>query len=351
MKKTRYAASFFIVLCGIFMGITAFQYKAKGSQSGKEAIPLDTQVDTEIREQIADENEKETEIELELSEETEKKSDEMESAALEQEQSTEEAEQEQSTDEVGQEQSAAETGEETSSQDREVQPEQVPDITEVEVQEEPGVPEEEEQPEAAQIQPEPTDWVQSLRNAEQASQLLVVSATGTQAEVTLHNRDQNGNWYEAIRTNGFVGRDGGGQTSEYNQNTPAGIYQFSMAFGILPDPGSQIAYTQVDESDYWVDDPESQYYNQFVSTNAVQQDWNSAEHLISTAPAYDYALALNYNAACVPGNGSAIFLHVSTGRSTAGCISVPEDVMISFLQNITPGCTILIADSGDLNNY
>ena len=315
MKKIRYAASFFIVLCGMFMGITAFKCNTKESQSGKEAIQRETQVNTEVWQQMTDENE--TETELEIVNETE--FEEMENTVPEQE----------NMQVTGQEKSVDEAGEDT--------------------QDEQSIPEEEMQPE--EPQPELTDWVQSLRIAGQASQLLVVSASGTQAEITLHNRDQNGNWYQAIQTSGFVGRDGVGQTSEYNQKSPAGIYNFSMAFGILPDPGSQITYTQVDESDYWVDDPASQYYNQFVSTNAVQQDWNSAEHLISVAPAYDYALALNYNAACVPGNGSAIFLHVSTGRSTAGCISVPENIMISFLQNITPECVVIIANSSDLMNY
>lgn len=322
MKKVRYAIVSFLLLCGVFMVLALCRYKIKDNQKEKDMISQDTQVSTDITEQIFGQNNTETEKELEILNDTE----------------LDERERDDSETTEEQEQSVAEIEEEALLQDSDVLLDQNQNDSEESVREE-------------NSQPEQSDWVQSLRIAGQASQILVVSASGTQAEITLHNRNQNGDWYEQIRTSGFVGRDGVGQTSEYNQKSPAGIYNFSMAFGILPDPGSQITYTQVDESDYWVDDPSSQYYNQFVSTNAVQQDWNSAEHLISVAPAYDYALALNYNAACVPGNGSAIFLHVSTGRSTAGCISVPENIMISFLQNITPECVVIIANSSDLMNY
>lgn len=196
-----------------------------------------------------------------------------------------------------------------------------------------------------------TDWVTSLQIAQSASQLLIVSANGGTATISLHNRNEVGQWYEAISTPGFVGKEGVGQASEYREVTPSGVYGFSMAFGIQPDPGAQIAYTQVDDSDYWVDDVNSAYYNRFVSTNSVTPDWNSAEHLAGAAPAYNYVLALNYNAACVPGAGSAIFLHVSLGKSTSGCISVPENIMIYLLQNITSGCTVVIDNSENISNY
>lgn len=160
--------------------------------------------------------------------------------------------------------------------------------------------------------------------------------------ISLHNKDGNGIWTELINTSGFVGQQGAGGTLETNRKTPRGTYGFSMAFGIKPNPGSLITYTQVNDLHYWVDNPDSQYYNQFVSTDSVVPEWNSAEHLSSCAPAYNYALALNYNSACVPGKGSAIFLHCSTGSPTYGCIAVPESAMKSLLQNITPGCAIVI---------
>lgn len=50
-----------------------------------------------------------------------------------------------------------------------------------------------------------------------------------------------------------------------------------------------------------------------VDASQTGIQWSSAEHLISYPTAYRYAIALNYNTACTPGAGSAIFLHCSTG--------------------------------------
>ena len=69
-----------------------------------------------------------------------------------------------------------------------------------------------------------------------------------------------------------------------------------------------------------------------VDASQTGIQWSSAEHLISYPTAYRYAIALNYNTACTPGAGSAIFLHCSTGGATAGCISVSSSDMIRILK-------------------
>ena len=67
--------------------------------------------------------------------------------------------------------------------------------------------------------------------------------------------------------------------------------------------------TRLSRGDIWVDDPASAYYNRLVNTSSVSKDWVSGENLIQASPYYNYALNLTYNADCVPGEGSAIFLH------------------------------------------
>ena len=90
-------------------------------------------------------------------------------------------------------------------------------------------------------------------------------------------------------------------------------------------------------------DPESEYYNQLVrasETGGVV--WDSAEHLIGETVAYEYAVAIDYNNSCTPGSGSAIFFHCSTGNGTAGCVSVPRDVMVKILQTLKDDTLIII---------
>ena len=54
-------------------------------------------------------------------------------------------------------------------------------------------------------------------------------------------------------------------------------------------------------------------------------------------PAYDHGAVIAYNTARSPGLGSAIFLHVSTGGPTAGCVSLPASQLVEGLRWLDPG--------------
>ena len=108
-------------------------------------------------------------------------------------------------------------------------------------------------------------------------------------------KDADGTWNEDLCTSGYVGYGGVGETTEWNRKTPRGQFSFTYAFGILPNPGTELSYTQVDDTYYWVDDVNSRYYNQFVTTKTTPKAWNSAEHIIEINPAYHYVLSLDYN--------------------------------------------------------
>ncbi len=185
-----------------------------------------------------------------------------------------------------------------------------------------------------------------LEAAKTNQQLILVQAEGTEATLSMLNKESDGNWVEILRTHAFVGENGVGETSEWSHTTPPGIFSFGMAFGILPDPGTVFSYVQLDENDYWVDDVDSEYYNQYVSTDTVEMTWASAEHLIEHDPSYNYALSIDYNPDCIPGEGSAIFLHCINVSTTLGCVAVSEDAMKEILQNVRLDCRIII-DNGD----
>lgn len=194
------------------------------------------------------------------------------------------------------------------------------------------------------------DWVQNLNIANSTSQLVVVAASGSNATVSLHNKNEDGSWSQIFSANGRIGENGIGKTREGDKKTPKGMYGFTMAFGNGENPGSTIGYTQTDSSYYWVDDSNSAYYNQLVSTNNVACDWNSAEH-ISGISFYKYVLAVNYNTACTPGVGSAIFFHCNSGKETSGCITIPENNMVQLMQNLRGDCVIIMDLADNVYNY
>ena len=72
----------------------------------------------------------------------------------------------------------------------------------------------------------------------------------------------------------------------------------------------------------WDDDPSSPLYNQWVDTSMSNAGKRPSPW--TSTPAYDYGAVIAYNTnPTVPGAGSAIFLHVSTGGATVGCVSLP----------------------------
>ena len=195
------------------------------------------------------------------------------------------------------------------------------------------------------------DYVSKLNVASQTDQLVIVKGQGGgNAIVEFHMKDSSGAWKQVFSVDSYVGSNGiSYNKSEGDRRTPAGVFSFGTAFGIADNPGCNISYRKVTSDDYWVDDPNSKYYNQWVSGNVSDRDWNSAEHLIDHGEVYKYSIVINYNT--VKGKGSAIFLHCKT-YPTPGCVSIPESYMIKLLRNINSSTLIVIAPSAnDVYNF
>ena len=67
--------------------------------------------------------------------------------------------------------------------------------------------------------------------------------------------------------------------------------------------------------------------------------------------AYRHLAVIDYNTSpVVPGRGSGIFLHASTGRPTLGCVSLPVPQLLRALRWLRPSSrpTIAIGTPADL---
>lgn len=193
-------------------------------------------------------------------------------------------------------------------------------------------------------------WVVDLPAARDAKQLFVVAGMGmelTTATISLHQRDENGNWKQLLSTPGFVGKNGLCLDQDHREGcgqTPIGVYRFNKAFGIAPDPGCAIPYIQVNEDTYWSGDP-GQHYNEMVDIkdcpNLLMDD---SEHIVDYEYQYQYCLNISFNEEGTPGRGSAIFLHCMGPLKpyTGGCVAVPENIMKLILQQVQPDCVVVI---------
>ncbi len=190
-------------------------------------------------------------------------------------------------------------------------------------------------------------WVQELTAAKTAKQLFIVAGVGrTTAWVSMHERDAEGKWQQVMTTPGFIGKNGLGKEREGDAKTPAGVYRFNKAFGIAPDPGCAIPYTQADENTYWSGDVRpGMKYNEMVDIRDLPGlDKEASEHIADYTVHYVYCLNISYNEAGIAGKGSALFLHCLGPMKpyTGGCVAIPQSKMHQVMQRVRPDCVVVI---------
>lgn len=100
-----------------------------------------------------------------------------------------------------------------------------------------------------------------------ATQLITVRASGSYATVTAWQKGSAGWKAQFSTTAGRVGSNGVTNGSTRRQNTyttPNGTYTLTEGFGVQAG-GTAMPYTVVNSTHWWVEDPESKYYNQMHS--------------------------------------------------------------------------------------
>jgi L,D-peptidoglycan transpeptidase YkuD (ErfK/YbiS/YcfS/YnhG family) len=197
-------------------------------------------------------------------------------------------------------------------------------------------------------------FVETLSTLKDLDKLVcVIGSGGSECTVSFHKKDKKGQWIQIFSIDGDCGLDGiTFHKREGDNKTPAGLYSFTLAFGLKSDPGAFLDYRKITEFDYWIDDVNNPHYNTWVNANDTPGDYSS-EHLIDHNPSYNYALNINYNADCTPGLGSAVFLHCYNEIGfTTGCIAISENYMKTLVKEADSATRIIIVPKEeDLSKY
>jgi len=201
-----------------------------------------------------------------------------------------------------------------------------------------------------------------LPGAAGAEQVIIVTSTdyrSTRALLSTYERTPDGRWV-AVMTDvpAFVGARGivpGASRRQGTNTTPAGTYAITSGFGRKSNPGTSLPYVKVDRDDAWTYNPKVPgTYNVFQTAPVKWASYGRyVERLWKMGRQYNYVAVLDYNLpdgtittdargirrTDEPANtqaGGGIFLHVSKGEPTAGCISISEGSMRRVMNWLDP---------------
>lgn len=200
-----------------------------------------------------------------------------------------------------------------------------------------------------------------LAHVDGADQVVVVTApswSSTTATLRAYERDGDG-WRQVVAaTPARLGWSGLALAADRRQGTgktPAGTFAIPSAFGRLADPGTSLPYRRFDRDDAWTYNPRRPAtYNLFQTADVSWSTYGGyVERLWEYGLQYHYVAVLDYNLpdgkvttgadgirrTSRPADtkaGGGIFLHVSNGTKTAGCVAIPEAQMRQVLRWLDP---------------
>ena len=190
----------------------------------------------------------------------------------------------------------------------------------------------------------PGTLANQLASTGSATQLVTVVAPGhasTQGSLQLW-RKAGGCWRAVTGPwAAWLGQRGvSDHKREGDRTTPTGAFGFlPVMYGIAPSPGVHYRYHRIVCGDWWVEDSRSPWYNRFrhVPCGSSPPFRVKSEDMSRSPTAYRHLAVIAYNTSpVVPGLGSGIFLHASTGRPTLGCISLPLPQLLTLLHWLRP---------------
>ncbi len=169
--------------------------------------------------------------------------------------------------------------------------------------------------------------------ADNSKQIITVQSSCSACHVCFFDNTDD-IWNIICEADGIVGKNGVSDKSmEGDYRTPKGKFSLGFAFGTENLDGLSVEYRKINENCYWIDDPESPLYNTWIETDEIT--WKSAEHMADYPECYKYGVVINYNMDPVEKyKGSAIFLHCMKDTFTAGCVGVPEDMMLTVINTL-----------------
>jgi len=209
-----------------------------------------------------------------------------------------------------------------------------------------------------------------VRTGPDVQQMVTVTSRGwntTRATLRAWQRPAGGQWQQVRRPVrariGFGGWVRGQVRRQGTGTSPAGKYRLPRAFGSLADPGGAMPYRRFDRNDFWPYEPrDPATYNIYQLHKAATTHWRPdfRERLWDFRGQYRYAVVVGFNLPsgvhfsrarrqwvardrADTSRGGGIFLHVTDGGPTAGCVSMRIRALRRLVRWLDPARSPLVA--------
>ncbi|MFN0265107.1 L,D-transpeptidase [Tepidamorphus sp. 3E244] len=179
---------------------------------------------------------------------------------------------------------------------------------------------------------------------ETAGFLVKLRVTAAPDAPTRGTLEAGGRTYDVALGRGGIVAD----KREGDGGTPAGKYLLRRAFyraDRVAKLKTGLPLRAITPLDGWSDDPADKDYNCLVTHPTEGERALSAERMWRDDDIYDVVIVLGHNDdPPVPGNGSAIFVHLARDgfTPTEGCIALKRDDLLSLVEKFAPGTVVEI---------
>jgi L,D-peptidoglycan transpeptidase YkuD (ErfK/YbiS/YcfS/YnhG family) len=176
-----------------------------------------------------------------------------------------------------------------------------------------------------------------MQAAERLVLVTVPNVTSSAGTLRLYERRANAGWASVgtaqlvnVGTRGVawgptfraLAADGEPLKVEGDKRSPAGFYTVGRPFGFAP--SALARYLQLRADHVCVEDPASPVYNAITTEQALGR--RTGTENMGRMPRYRRGLVIDYPTDAAAKAGSCIFIHIwkGPGRSTEGCLTMPE---------------------------
>ena len=127
-----------------------------------------------------------------------------------------------------------------------------------------------------------------------------------------------------------------------------GVFRLIKASGIKENPGNIPGYLKLDDTYYWCEDPQSQYFNQFISTHKYKNfNIGKGKHVSDFPEEFAYSLIIRSTTNTKSASDTTLLLQCQ-GKNASyedmTGIAIPQADMYSLLRHLKKDCIIIITE-------